>query len=275
MAEVKIITICENHVEPSFGLRASHGFSLYIEFNGKRIIYDVGQDDSFIKNAKLLNIDITKCEHIIISHGHFDHSGALSDAICFISPERIIIQKSAFDKKYRSSEGKLSDIGIGSELKEMNFNYAYEKSFLLDDNIWALVNTPKTAECFSSKEPLFVERDGKIIDDDFSDEISLAIKTSRGLIVLSACSHRGCYNILAHAKKITGVERIACFIGGTHLCFKHRDDAHKELNEINKMNIGSYFLGHCSGLENIFHLKSIVANPNDVHVNYVGRKILI
>ncbi|MCL2891680.1 MBL fold metallo-hydrolase [Brenneria tiliae] len=267
--------ICENHVEPSFGLQASHGFSVYIEFNGKRIVYDIGQDDTFMKNAKLLNIDITQCDHMIISHGHFDHAGALSDVISLVPPERIIIQKSAFDKKYRTSEGKLIDIGIGSELNKMNFNYACEKSFLLHDNIWALVNTPKTEECFSRKEPLFVERDGKIIEDDFSDEISLAIKTSRGLVVLSACSHRGCYNILTHAKKITGVERIACFIGGAHLCFKHRDDAYKELNDINKMDIRSYFLGHCSGLENIFHLKSIVATPDDVHVNYVGRKILI
>ena len=69
---MRIVTLCENRVL-SGNLKAMHGLSLYIEIRNHKYIYDVGQEDIFLTNAKKLNIDLKKCEKIIISHGHYDH----------------------------------------------------------------------------------------------------------------------------------------------------------------------------------------------------------
>lgn len=72
----KITTLVENCV---YGrkLQAEHGLSLYIEIQGNRILFDTGASDLFIRNARLLRIDLQKVDYLILSHGHSDHTGGL------------------------------------------------------------------------------------------------------------------------------------------------------------------------------------------------------
>ena len=68
----KITTLVENCV---YGrkLQAEHGLSLYIETSGHRLLFDTGASDLFIRNARLLHIDLQKVDYLILSHGHSDH----------------------------------------------------------------------------------------------------------------------------------------------------------------------------------------------------------
>ena len=70
----KITTLVENCV---YGrkLQAEHGLSLYIETSGHRLLFDTGASDLFIRNARLLHIDLQKVDYLILSHGHSDHTG--------------------------------------------------------------------------------------------------------------------------------------------------------------------------------------------------------
>jgi metal-dependent hydrolase (beta-lactamase superfamily II) len=56
---------------------AEHGFSVYIEAEGKRILFDTGYSDAFLKNAQKMKIDLFDLDYIVLSHGHFDHPGGL------------------------------------------------------------------------------------------------------------------------------------------------------------------------------------------------------
>lgn len=110
--QTKFITLCENRLEPSIGLKASHGFSLYIEYGDLKMLYDTGQDDTFIHNANIFNIDINNINYYIISHGHFDHAGGLKYIEKSVLSNKIIIDKHAFEDKYRIIDNKRMDIGI-------------------------------------------------------------------------------------------------------------------------------------------------------------------
>lgn len=74
---MRIISLVENTARAE--LKAKHGLSLYIETDNHRILFDLGPDKTLYANAKKRNIDLTKVDTVIISHGHADHGGALKD----------------------------------------------------------------------------------------------------------------------------------------------------------------------------------------------------
>ena len=73
---MKVTVLAENSACRE-DLTPQHGLSLYIETNGKKILFDMGQDDTFAQNAKTLGIDLSQADLAIISHGHYDHVGGL------------------------------------------------------------------------------------------------------------------------------------------------------------------------------------------------------
>ena len=70
---MKIISLLENTTQKC-GMEVEHGLSLYIEANGKRILFDMGQSDLFARNAERLGIDLSEVDVAVISHGHYDHA---------------------------------------------------------------------------------------------------------------------------------------------------------------------------------------------------------
>ena len=71
---MKIISLVENTTKSE--LKAKHGLSLYIETKKHKILFDLGPDKTLFENAVKRNIDISKVDTVIISHGHIDHGGA-------------------------------------------------------------------------------------------------------------------------------------------------------------------------------------------------------
>ena len=66
------------------GLVAEHGLSVYIDTHGRKILFDTGASELFIKNAEKLNVDLSAVEELVISHGHYDHTGGVP-AFCEIN----------------------------------------------------------------------------------------------------------------------------------------------------------------------------------------------
>ena len=72
---MRIVPLVENTTKSE--LKAKHWLSLYIETKLHKILFDLGSDNTLFENAVKRNIDISKVDTVIISHGHFDHGGAL------------------------------------------------------------------------------------------------------------------------------------------------------------------------------------------------------
>ncbi|MBR5633360.1 MAG: MBL fold metallo-hydrolase, partial [Clostridia bacterium] len=74
---MKIVCLAENTTSRD-DVGAEHGLSLYVEAAGKKILFDMGQTDLFMKNAEKLGVDLSKVDVAVLSHGHYDHGGGLS-----------------------------------------------------------------------------------------------------------------------------------------------------------------------------------------------------
>ncbi len=74
---IRVTTIVENHSNAVLGVPGEHGFSMKVEYKGRPLLFDTGQTGIFLDNADKMNIDLTEINDIILSHGHYDHTGGL------------------------------------------------------------------------------------------------------------------------------------------------------------------------------------------------------
>ena len=85
---VKIIVLLEN-TKDSPDLKCRHGLSLYAETEAHKILFDMGPDELFLKNAGALGVDIADVDIAVISHGHIDHCGGLK---YFLEKNKIFLE---------------------------------------------------------------------------------------------------------------------------------------------------------------------------------------
>ena len=92
----RIVTLLEN-TSRDHELIAAHGLSFYIEWNSRKILFDLGPDESFLNNARALRIDVEDVDYVILSHGHRDHTGGLGAFLRVNEKARIYIHRNALD----------------------------------------------------------------------------------------------------------------------------------------------------------------------------------
>lgn len=251
------------------------GVSYFIEVNGKRILYDVGYSDTFIKNAQKLQIDLLHVDYLILSHGHLDHTWGL-DALLKMYTEAslqgleirkptLIVHPKTFFFRPRSYLG-----GSGSLVNEERISHYFEthtitEPFSLTENFVVLPNIPKSND-FEQKNPFKQIRiDGQDVDDYVEDEIALAYKSENGLVVVNACSHRGICSTISYAKNICKEERIADVIGGFHLQHPDKELLDETVEYFEQTKPQAVHAAHCTDLRSKIALSQVV-NVQEVGV---------
>ena len=199
-----------NDNTPSKKCDAEHGLSFLIE-DDKKVLFDTGPSDIFMKNAKILGINFEDIDSIILSHGHYDHGNGLK----FIKNKKLICHPGCFIRRYRKADDFYIGLPITLEEAKKNFELILtKKPYKISENIVFLGEVPRKND-FEAKTTTFC-KEGK--EDDFViDDSALAIKSEKGLIVIAGCSHAGICNIVEYAKEVTEFKKVYAVIGGFHL----------------------------------------------------------
>ena len=100
VVKTKITILCENRAGLTKNIIGEHGFSALVEKEEQKILLDTGQGLGLKTNAKTLGIDLSKIDTIVLSHGHYDHTGGLSQLLPFSQKTRIIAHPDVFGPKY-------------------------------------------------------------------------------------------------------------------------------------------------------------------------------
>ncbi len=250
---MKIITLIENKLSESKDLDIEHGLSIYMEVDDKKILFDTGQSGNFIENAKKMDVDLKKLDYVAISHGHFDHSGGLERLIKEINPDiKLYLGNGFFNKKYSLREdGDYSYLGNSFDerlLKEHNvkFKYVTEDITKLTENIMIFTNFKREDEFENTNPFMYLKQGDDYIKDEFLDEISLGIKTSKGLVLVVGCSHVGVLNIINTVEERTGL-KIYALIGGTHLVKEDDERINTVIGYLKEKEIEIIGACHCTG----------------------------
>jgi len=236
---MKISVLTDN--SPGAFTPAEHGLSYLIEFDGKRILFDAGQSNLFLKNAETMKVSMANIDIVILSHGHFDHGNGLS----FLSGGSLICHPGCFVKRFRQRDHTY--IGLknsGDELSRIfNLNTSAEP-FKITDKIIFPGEIPRLTD-FESQSTSFIFEDGT--PDFVMDDSALILIMAEGLFIVTGCGHAGIVNTLEHAKKITGLGNIYGVMGGFHL--KEIDIQTKmTIRYLKENNVRHILPSHCTEL---------------------------
>lgn len=251
--DLKITTLMEDNSGVDSRLYNEHGLSFYIEIDGIKILFDTGKSGDFIKNAELLKVDLNKLKYVLLSHGHYDHSGGFRKLVDKVENSyELIVGEKFFNKKYKVIEGKKYKY-IGNSFdeefvneKNIEIKYIKEDIFHITENIMIFSNFKKSNDFEMINEKFQIKQDENYVLDDFGDEIVLVVKSEKGLIVILGCSHVGVVNILEAIVERTGMP-IYSIIGGTHLVEADELRLNGTIKFLKEKDIQVLALCHCTG----------------------------
>jgi len=276
MKNLEITTLVENSKGEHLSLENEHGISFLIEVDDKKILFDTGQTDSFIKNSFLLNKNITTLDHVVLSHGHYDHSGGFRELVKVNNDFKLWIGEGFFKLKYGFQNGAYEYLGNDFDqqfLKNHNINTSYINQDIteIEKDVFIVTNFDKTQKDEIINPRFVIKENNEFYKDAFLDEVLIAIKTSKGIIAILGCSHPGMRNMLETVKKRLNAPLYAV-LGGTHLVEADKTCLDNSLEYLNSGNIEYVGVSHCTGFNAMEKMKK--SNSNYFH-NRTGTSLII
>lgn len=248
---LKITTLIENNPGEHKGLNHEHGLSFFIETDDSCILFDTGQSDAFMANAERLNVDLGRLDSVVISHGHYDHSGGFRSLTELTSRFRLFVGQGFFKKKYAQRGDGIEF--LGSDFDEafvkshgIPLTYVHEPILEIAQGVFILSRFERKFQDETINPRFKLLEKETFIPDPFDDEIALALDSPKGLVVLLGCSHPGMKNMLDAAEKRCG-RQIYAVLGGTHLVEASGAGLDASLDYLNKESLGVVGLSHCTG----------------------------
>ncbi len=266
---MKITTLVENLVYQP-GLVSEHGLSFYIDTGRRRILFDTGQSDAFLANAKALDIDISNVDAVVISHGHYDHTGGLNAFMRVNNNAPVYLKKETLNKKYNNSKSFIGTPDIPDEFRDRLV--FVEEVTEIDEGVFIVPNIPVKNIRDTSFEYFYTDKGRGMEQDEFDDELFLAIANNDKLSVFSSCSHRGISNIMEEAQRLFHLP-VHLVTGGFHLKNASEEQFDSVVGFLHKLKPEQVGICHCTGVENFPRLSKETGGR--VFYNYTGNTVKI
>jgi 7,8-dihydropterin-6-yl-methyl-4-(beta-D-ribofuranosyl)aminobenzene 5'-phosphate synthase len=253
--KARITIICENTVTIKGGL-GEHGFAAYVETERGNYLFDTGRGEALIPNLWKFDKDPLAIQKIMLSHGHYDHTGGLASILELLGGVDILAHPDIFSSRYRISQADGKEVRRYVGLK---FQRAYLESlggrFILGKNfrevtreMYLTGEVPRRTPFEKGEGRLFAESQGNLIPDPFLDDQCLVIESEKGLVLVLGCAHSGMINTLEHVIEKTGKDRVYAIVGGTHLDLASPQQVEETIAALKKFQVERIGVSHCTGL---------------------------
>ncbi len=262
---MKLAVLVDNNTTIDKNYFGEPGLSYYIEAEGKRLLFDVGYSDIFLRNACKMGIDLKKTDYLVLSHGHLDHTWGMVNLFGILDYYSVENASRATLLAHPGSLLPKTDKG-----EQIGFIYSHqmvESAFqvnLTKEPVWiteklVFLGEIERANDFESNEPIGVTiENGEEVPDYLMDDTALAYKTREGIVVITGCSHSGICNIVEYAKKVCGDDRVLDIIGGFHLLKPSEARLKRTLAYMKKLSPREIHTCHCTDLASKISLAGVV-----------------
>ena len=247
--EITVVTDLQD--EPGF--TAEFGLSLLLRTTSGEYLFDTGAGTALEANLRQLELSTGSVRQVILSHGHYDHTGGLAS----IRPEMIRCCPGITEGHYSLHDDRtVHDISMPEKSVTVLKNTAVEwitefKEFALD--LWLTGPIPRHSgeDCGGR----FFHDQNCTIPDDIPEE--QAILTTDGILV-TGCCHAGIINTIGHCRKHHPEIAVRAIVGGLHL--RNASDERMEQTAacFRENGIAELYLLHCTGNQAVEYLRQVL-----------------
>ena len=263
---MRIVNLIEN-TEGASGCAYAHGLSFYAETKRHKLLLDLGPSEETIRNAGRLGIDLTAVDTVILSHGHYDHSGGILP-FAQLNPKAVIYLQRRATEEYFADDGEDAPgeryryIGIDPRIAGLEQVRILDGDFRMDDELELFTIRERSHPLPFTNSRLLVRKEGRYIRDDFGHEQYLVLRENGNSVLMSGCAHNGILSIMdAYIEKYGSEPDVV--ISGFHLMKKtpYSRDEQEEIAAIAeelKQYRTRFITCHCTGLPSYEIMKEIM-----------------
>jgi 7,8-dihydropterin-6-yl-methyl-4-(beta-D-ribofuranosyl)aminobenzene 5'-phosphate synthase len=258
--ELKVTVLVDNNTLIDRYFLGEPGLSFLVEADGKRVLFDTGYSDLFLRNASRMHIDLLALDSVVFSHGHLDHTGGFPYLLRHFTEASIErVSHSLPDliahpyALYPRPKPPLPNIGSLVTEEEATRHLPVRTSrtpIWLTRDLVFLGEIPRTF-AFEETAPgprRILFPDGRSEPDRIIDDSALAYRSKKGLVIITGCSHAGIGNITAYARQVCGEDRVVDIIGGLHLTNAPRQKIRMTAEYMAGLQLDALHCCHCTSL---------------------------
>jgi 7,8-dihydropterin-6-yl-methyl-4-(beta-D-ribofuranosyl)aminobenzene 5'-phosphate synthase len=236
------------------------GLSFLVTADGKRILFDTGYSDLFLRNASRMGIDLLTLDSVVFSHGHLDHTGGFPHLLRHYTEASIESVPHSLPELishpfalYPRPKPPLPNIGslITEEETQRHLRVRTTRPPLwLTRDLVFLGEIPRNV-AYEETDPgprRILFPDGHSEPDRIIDDSALVYRSKKGLVIITGCSHSGIGNIVAYARQVCGEKRVVDIIGGLHLTNATREKLDGTCACLASLELEALHCCHCTSL---------------------------
>jgi 7,8-dihydropterin-6-yl-methyl-4-(beta-D-ribofuranosyl)aminobenzene 5'-phosphate synthase len=238
------------------GLRSEHGLSFLVETDDGSVLFDTGQSDAWLHNLRALGHDAGAIRAVAISHGHYDHTGGLAEAIRQSPDAKCFAHPACFEPKYAQFEGQTRYIGMPGQVVSQKSVFTLNRSPVeVGPGVILSGEIPLKTETHSLDGRFLTGLD-ELRRDTFEDEQCMIVRSGDSTAVLVGCAHRGLENNILAALDAAKVARIDLVAGGFHLHSAGDQRLEALAGFLKDIDIEQIACCHCTGAGAYEYLRS-------------------
>ena len=232
-------------------LAAEHGLAVWIELNGRRVLFDTGQTDAVCRNALVLGIDLSRADAMVLSHGHYDHTGGLPAVLEKTGRMAVFAHPDALLPRYaRNRDGSTRTIGMCGATREALLASGGIRATVtpsrIVDGLTATGAVPRLTG-YEDTGGAFFRDPACCRPDELHDDQAVFVDTPDGTVVVLGCAHAGIINTLRYVRKLTGNRPIRAVLGGTHLVSAGTERMARTVAALRELDVERLYPVHCTG----------------------------
>lgn len=247
---IRITVLVENSVHRQ-GLVAEHGLSFHVQCGERNLLFDTGQTDLAVINAETLRLPLDRVEAIVLSHGHYDHTGGVPAMLDVVPQARIYVHPAAFEKKFSHNSGQSREIGMSDCVAQAirrqvsEFIEATARTEIMA-GVFVTGEIPRANTFEDTGGAFFLDAEGTR-PDPLTDDQALVIDLGRSVILLLGCAHAGVVNTLDHVRHLTAGKPVSAVIGGLHLGSASEERIQQTIARLRDAQLEILAPAHCTG----------------------------
>lgn len=250
---ISLITVLAENTVRRRDLLGEHGLAFWIEIGSRRVLFDTGQGMVLRNNATELDVSLNDVDTIVLSHGHYDHTGGLADLLKNNPRTKVYAHQDAFSPKYmRKDDGIIHDVGMPTINEEWMRAHADKLIWTnqpteIGQGLFVTGQIPRLTDYEDTGGPFFNDETGEH-PDPLLDDQALFFESVHGIVVLLGCAHAGIINTLNYIRELTEGKPIHAVIGGMHLENASQDRFDRTINALAQFQIEYICPAHCTGM---------------------------